>query len=96
MATAPLMPVDDRPFTGGDAMLSAVGATLLIGTEMVGAIVAFAWAMGGLLGLGSTVTYGLMAVTGVPALLAAGLFTRRILRVEATLRGEARAAAKAG
>lgn len=76
----------DPPYTKSDAMLSAVGATLLIVTEMLGAAFAFAWAIGGLLGLGATGTYILMAVVGIPGLFASFALTRRILRVEATLR----------
>ncbi len=69
-----------------DAVLSAVGATLLIVTEMLGAIFAFAWALAGLLGLGETATLVLMAVMGVPGLYGAFTLTKRVLRVEATLR----------
>jgi hypothetical protein len=75
-----------RPYTRTDGILSAVGATLLIVTELMGAILAFAWAMGGLLGLGDMLTYALMAIVGVPALYAAASLTRRILRVEARIR----------
>jgi hypothetical protein len=77
---------DDFRLSAGDAVLSAVGATLLIVTEMLGAVFAFAWAIGGLIGLGSTLTYVLMALLGIPGLIASLALTRRILRVEATLR----------
>lgn len=70
-----------------DAVLSAIGATLLIGTELLGAVFAFAWAIGGLLGLGDTGHYVLMAIAGLPAIYACSILTRRVLRVEATLRG---------
>ena len=67
-------------------MLSAVGATLLIITEMLGAAFAFAWAIGGLLGLAGIGTYVLMAIVAVPGLAASLALTRRILRVESSLR----------
>lgn len=79
------MPVDDTRFSRTDAVLSAVGATLLIVTEMLGAIFALAWALGGLFGLGETVTYAMMAVVAVPGLVVALRLTRRILRVETAL-----------
>ncbi|WP_181707977.1 hypothetical protein [Chthonobacter rhizosphaerae] len=80
------IPVDTTRFSGTDAILSAVGATLLIVTEMLGAVFAFAWAIGGLLGIGDTATYVLMAAVGVPGVLASLSLTRRILRVETHLR----------
>lgn len=73
------------PYSRTDAMMSAIGATLLIVSEMLVAIFAFAWAIGGLLGLGSTVTYALMVIFGVPGLYVALSLTRRILRVEASI-----------
>lgn len=80
---------DEGTYSKTDAVMSAVGATLLIVTEMLGAVFAFAWAIAGLLGLGETATYVLMAVFGVPGLVASASLTRRVLRVEATLRGAA-------
>jgi hypothetical protein len=73
------------PYSRTDALMSAIGATLLIVSEMLGAIFAFAWAIGGLLGLGSTITYALIVLVGVPGLFLAFSLTRRILRVEATI-----------
>jgi membrane protein implicated in regulation of membrane protease activity len=84
--------IDDAPYSRGDAVISAIGATLLIVTEMLGAVFAFAWAIGGLIGAGSTVTYALMVVFAVPGLYASLVLTRRILRVEATLRNTAQPA----
>ena len=53
-----LVKTDDLPhevrYTKTDAIISAIGATLLIVSEMLGAIVAFAWAVGSMLGLGET------------------------------------------
>ena len=73
-------------YTSTDAILSAIGATLLIVSEMLGAIVAFAWAIGGLFGFGQTVTSGIMVVLFVPGVVLAFSLTRRILRVERHLR----------
>lgn len=80
------LPADETRLTAGEAVLSAIGATLLIVTEMLGAIFAFAFAVGGLLGIGDTATLVLMGILAVPSLYAAALLTRRILRVEAKLR----------
>lgn len=80
------IPADATRYTKTDALMSAVGATLLIGTEMLGAVFAFAWAISGLLGLGETATYVVMAVFGLPGLVGSLTLTRRVLRVEATLR----------
>jgi hypothetical protein len=75
-----------RPYSVTDGVMSAVGATLLIVTELLGAVFAFAWAIGGLIGLSQTLTYALMAIVGLPSLYAALMLTRRILRVEAKIR----------
>lgn len=77
---------DEGTYTRTDAILSATGATLLIVTEMLGAVFAFAWSVAGLLGLGETARLVLMAIFAVPGLFAAFALTRRVLRVEATLR----------
>lgn len=73
-------------YTRGDAIMSAIGATLLIVTEMLGAVFALAWALAGLLGLGETATLALMAIFGLPGLYGSYTLTRRVLRVEAALR----------
>jgi hypothetical protein len=78
--------VDTTSFSFGETVLSAVGATLLIVTEMLGAVFAFAWALAGLLGAGETATYVLMAIFGIPGLIGSLALTRRILKVEAKLR----------
>lgn len=79
------IPDDDTRFSGTDAILSAAGATLLIVTEMLGAAFAFAWAIGGLIGLGPTITYVIMAAIGLPGLVLAFRLTGRILKVERSL-----------
>jgi hypothetical protein len=85
MAKTPLLPHEIH-YTETDAILSAVGATLLIVSEMLGAIFAFAWAVGGLLGLGEEFRFITMAVCAVPGLWLSASMTRRILRVEKKLR----------
>lgn len=77
---------DTHRFSAGDAVLSALGATLLIVTEMLGAAFAFAWAIGSLLGLGEIGTWILMAIVAVPGLAASLALTRRVLKVENGLR----------
>jgi hypothetical protein len=80
------IPADATRYSRTDALMSAIGATLLIVTEMLGAVFALAWAVAGLVGFGETATYVLMAVFGIPGLIGSLALTRRVLRVEATLR----------
>lgn len=89
--TSPKLPPEDAPFSRGDAVVSAIGATLLIVTEMLGAVFAFAFAIEGLIGLGDTATWVVTGILAVPCLWAAVGLTRRILRVEAKLRSIAAA-----
>lgn len=49
-----------------------VSVAILVGTELIGAGAAAGWAMGGLFGLGETITHGLQGVFVILALL--GLF----------------------
>jgi membrane protein implicated in regulation of membrane protease activity len=86
MAKKIAFPADEPRYTQTDAILSAVGATLLIVTEMLGAVFAFAWAIGRLLALGDTLTYGLMVVFAVPGLYVSFALAKRVLRVETKLR----------
>jgi hypothetical protein len=85
MAKTQLLPHEIH-YPLADAVLSAVGATLLIVSEMLGAIFAFAWAVGGLLGMGEEFRLILMALCAVPGLWLSLSMTRRILRVEKKLR----------
>lgn len=85
MAKTPLLPHEIH-YTPLDAVMSATGATLLIVSEMLGAIFAFAWAIGGLLGFGDQFRLILMAICIVPGLWVSFSLTRRILRVEKKLR----------
>ncbi len=82
----PSFPTDDKPLSPFDALMSAIGAMLLIVTEMLGAVFALAWAVGSMLGLGETATLVLVAIMGLPGLYVAWALVRRILRVEARLR----------
>lgn len=86
-------PIGELPheirYTQADAVMSAVGATLLIVSEMLGAVAAFAWAIAGLFGFGTSATVIIIAVVMVPGLWFAFSLTRRILRVERHLRAQA-------
>ena len=73
-------------YTKTDAVISAIGATLLIVSEMLGAIVAFAWAVGSMLGLGETLILFFVGALSIPGILLSLTLTRRILRVEHFLR----------
>lgn len=46
-----------------DNALTVICAAILVGTEIIAAALALGWAMGGLLGLGHEVTYGLIALS---------------------------------
>ena len=85
-----LVKTDDLPhevrYTKTDAIISAIGATLLIVSEMLGAIVAFAWAVGSMLGLGETLILLFVGALSSPGILLSLTLTRRILRVEHFLR----------
>lgn len=75
-------------YTATDAIFSAIGATMLIVSEMLAAFAALAWAISGLFGLGQTMTLVILAILLVPGLGLAFSLTRRILRVERHLRIE--------
>lgn len=78
--------VEGSGYSGLGVMMSAVGATLLIVTEMLGAAFALAFAVSGLLGLGYTAKLVVMGIIAVPGLIASLALARRILRVENALR----------
>lgn len=46
-----------------DNALTVVCAAILVGTEIIAAALAMGWAVGGLLGWGQEVTYGLIALS---------------------------------
>lgn len=52
-----------------DNALTVICAAILVGTEIIAAALALGWAVGGLLGWGQEVTYGLIAIS-----LAAGVW----------------------
>ncbi len=49
-------------FTRGTASLVAISVVILVGTEVIGVAAATAWALGGLLHLGSTFTWAIGAI----------------------------------
>ena len=63
-----------------------VSVAILVGTELIGAGVAAGWAMGGLFGLGETLTHALEAVLVLCALVGLFYFLRAAAAHE-TLRG---------
>ncbi|MCA0407319.1 MAG: hypothetical protein LCH39_14345 [Proteobacteria bacterium] len=46
-----------------DNALTVICAAILVGTEIIAAALALGWAVGGLLGWGAEVTYGLIALS---------------------------------
>jgi len=59
-----------------------VALAILVGTEIVGAALATAWAVGGLVELGSTITYGMMGVFTAAGLYVLARFIRNAAKVE--------------
>ncbi|HRK24011.1 MAG TPA: hypothetical protein PLQ11_03555 [Beijerinckiaceae bacterium] len=57
-------------------LLTIVSVTILVGVEVIGALLAAGWALGGLFQLGREVTWGIMAV----CIAAGGWATFRFLQ----------------
>jgi hypothetical protein len=66
----------------GKNLLTVVSVAILVGTEIIAASLAFAWAVGGLLELGPTVTQGLLVVALVAGAYAVWRFGRNAARIE--------------
>jgi hypothetical protein len=66
----------------GRNLLTIVSVAILVGTEIIAASIALAWAVGGLFELGSTITQGLMAVSLVAGAYGVWLFARNAARIE--------------
>ena len=67
--------------TGG-GIFTVISVTVLVGTEVLGAVLASAWALGGYFELGPIFTYVLMAVFGACGLALLVMFARSAIRVE--------------
>jgi len=67
--------------TGG-GLFTVISVAVLVGTEILGAALAAGWALAGLLELGPTLTYALMAIFGAGGIALLVMFVRSALRVE--------------
>jgi len=71
-------------FTRGTASLVAISVIILVGTEIIGVAAATAWAFGGLLELGSSLTLSIGAVLCGAAAYLTYRFGRNVWLVENT------------
>jgi hypothetical protein len=71
----------------GGGMFTVISVAVLVGTEIMGASLAAGWALAGLIELGPTLTYALMAIFAAGGLALLAMFVRSALRVEGTGRG---------
>lgn len=72
----------EAPFTRGAAALVAISAIILVGTEVIGIAAATAWAVGGLLHLGTVLTWLIGAVFCLAAAWLTYVFGRNVWSVE--------------
>jgi hypothetical protein len=63
-------------------LVTMVSLAILVGTEIIGVALAAGWAIAGLFQLGTTVSYGLMALFSALGLLALTRFMRRAIEIE--------------
>jgi hypothetical protein len=63
-------------------LMTIVSVLILVGTEIIGVALAAGWAIAGLLQLGQTVSYILMALFSAAGLWALVQFARRAVLVE--------------
>lgn len=63
-------------------LLTLISVTVLVGTEVLGASLAFGWAVGGLFQLGRELTWGIVAVCAAAGAWATWRFFDMARRVE--------------
>ena len=71
----------------GGGLFTVISVAVLVGTEIMGAAVAAGWALAGLIELGPTLTYALIAIFGAGGIALLVMFVRSALRVEFAGRG---------
>jgi len=67
--------------TGG-GLFTVISVAVLVGTEVMGAALAAGWALAGLIELGPTLTYVMMAIFVAGGIALLVMFVRSALRVE--------------
>lgn len=70
-----------RPAKSGN-LLTSISVLILVGVEVFGTALAAAWAIAGLMQLGKTVEYGLMALFCLAGAYAMLMFARKVFEVE--------------
>jgi hypothetical protein len=76
-----------RARDSGGGLFTVISVAVLVGTEIMGAAVAAGWALAGLIELGPTLTYALIAIFGAGGIALLVMFVRSALRVEFAGRG---------
>jgi hypothetical protein len=71
----------------GGGLFTVISVAVLVGTEIMGAALAAGWALAGLIELGPTLTYALMAIFCVGGIALLVMFVRSALRIEFAGRG---------
>lgn len=62
--------------------LAVICAAILVGTEILAAALALGWALGGLMGWGQEVTYGLIGLSLAGGVYLTAIFVRNALKAE--------------
>jgi hypothetical protein len=76
-----------RSDDSGGGLFTVISVAVLVGTEIMGAALAAGWALAGLIELGPTLTYALMAIFAGGGIALLVMFVRSALRVEFAGRG---------
>lgn len=63
-------------------VMAVLCAAILVGTEILAAALALGWAMGGLLGWGPEITWGLISVALLGAVYLIYVFVRNAMKAE--------------
>jgi len=77
------------PDDSGGGIFTVISVAVLVGTEILGAAFAAGWALAGLMELGPTLAYALMALFGAAGVALLTMFVRSALRVEGSGRRRA-------
>lgn len=62
--------------------LAVICAAILVGTEILAAALALGWALGGLMGWGTEVTYGLIGASLLGGIYLTATFVRNAMKAE--------------
>lgn len=62
--------------------LAVICAAILVGTEILAAALALGWAVGGLMGWGREVTFGIIGISLLGGLYLTAIFVRNAMKAE--------------